>query len=358
MSKVGLVFGGRSVEHLVSVQSARAVSQGLEAAGHEVVPLGITEDGCWVSAEAARDALAGGRDALAATGGAIRKSLAPLLEADVDVLFPIVHGTFGEDGALQGLAEMLDLPYVGAGVAASAIAMDKILCKRQLEAAGIPVVEYWTVDAAVFAQDRAAALAELAGADMPLFIKPAVGGSSVGIKRVAEPAELEEAVAFALQFHDQILIERGVNGRELECAVLGHGAMEASVIGEIVPGRDFYDYEDKYLGDTATLIAPADLSEDKAGELREMATRAFAAIGGSGMARVDFFLEGERLYINEINTLPGFTRISMYPRLWGLSGLPLERLVDRLVQLALERHGERRRMDAAIRGFVEEITSR
>ncbi len=376
MAKVGLVFGGRSVEHLVSVQSARTVAQGLAAAGHEVVPLGIAEDGSWVTRARAEAALAGERSALppndtavepadastaggAAAAHSLRRSLAGLLEADIDVVFPIVHGTFGEDGTLQGLCEMLDVPYVGAGVAASAIAMDKLLCKRVLEASGIPVVEYAVVHGPAFERDPAGALAAVQGLAYPLFVKPSVGGSSVGIQRVAAARDLEAAVRHALGFHDVVVIERGVVGRELECAVLGYRTLEASVVGEIVPGRDFYDYEDKYLGDSAKLLAPAPLGDEVGAALREMATRAFAAIGGEGMARVDFFLEGEdRLYINEINTLPGFTRISMYPRLWGLTGLPLEQLTDRLVRLALERHDARRRYDGAVHGWVAEINAR
>jgi D-alanine-D-alanine ligase len=358
MAKVGLVFGGRSVEHLVSVQSARTIAHGLQQTGHQVVPLGIAEDGCFVSCDKASAALAGERASLPAEGLPIRTTLGPLLEAEVDVVFPTVHGTHGEDGTLQGLLEMLDLPYVGAGVAASAIAMDKLACKRALEAVGMDVVEYAEVRAAAFAADRAAALREARELPFPLFVKPSVGGSSVGILRVAEPADLEAAVSSALRFHPVVLIERGVQGRELECAVLGFRSLEASVIGEIVPGRDFYDYEDKYLSDGAKLIAPADLEATLSARLQEAATRAMLAIGGEGMARVDFFLEGERLFVNEINTLPGFTSISMYPRLWALSGRPLGPLVDELVSLALERHAARRSFDAEIRGFVAQIHGR
>jgi D-alanine-D-alanine ligase len=356
MAKVGLVFGGRSVEHLVSVVSARTVRDGLLAAGHQVVPLGVAEDGCWVAPALASQALDGELDALPPQGGSIRASLGPLLEADVEVIFPITHGTFGEDGTLQGLLEMLDLPYVGANVAASAVAMDKVLCKRQLEAAGIPVVEYEVIDAPRFAQDAPAAVAACAKLGFPAFVKPAVGGSSVGIRRAQDEAELADALAHALSFHDVALVERAVSGRELECAVLGRGALEASVVGEIVPGNDFYDYEDKYVTDGATLVAPAELEPATERDLKEMATRAFAAVGGDGMARVDFFLEGDKLFINEINTLPGFTAISMYPRLWGLSGLPLPKLCDRLVTLAQQRHSERARFDGAIRDWVAELS--
>lgn len=369
MAKVGLVFGGRSVEHLVSVQSARTVAEGLKQAGHDVIPLGVAEDGGWVAREKAEAALRGDVDALAPEGLPLRQTLHHLLNADVDVVFPIVHGTYGEDGTLQGLCEMLDLPYVGANVAASAIAMDKALAKAALVASGVPVVEHRLVTKAAFEQDPEAALRSVRELPCPVFVKPSVGGSSVGVRRVAEEAELSEAVAFALSFHDVVLVERGIKGRELECAVLGFGALSASCIGEIVAGRDFYDYEDKYISDGAKLIAPAELDETVAADLRKLAVDAFAAIGGDGMARVDFFLEeggslkergpgAHKLYVNEINTLPGFTRISMYPRLWGLSGLPLAELVDQLVQLAKRRHEARRGFDEAIRGFVDGINSR
>lgn len=359
MAKVGLIFGGRSVEHLVSIESARAIAQGLKEAGHEVVPLGIAEDGCFVPREVAEAALEQGQRPIAPRGEPIAETFRHFLASGVEVVFPIVHGTYGEDGTLQGLCEMLDLPYVGAGVATSAVAMDKALCKAQLESAGIPVVEYLRVPRRAFEADRQEALAGAARFGFPVFVKPSVGGSSVGIRRVERAEKLEEAVAFALTFHDVALIERGVKGRELEVSVLGLSDLEASVIGEIVPGRAFYDYEDKYLTDGAKLIAPAELDEKTATRIREAAVRAFAAIGGEGMARVDFFLaEDGALYVNEINTLPGFTRISMYPRLFGLSGLPLAELVDRLVTLAFERHRARRRFDDAIRSFVDEITAK
>lgn len=358
MARVGLVFGGRSVEHLVSVQSARTVASGLQAAGHDVVPLGIAEDGCWVDEETSRRALEGQVRSLAPAGPVRGMRLQSLLEASVDVVFPIVHGTFGEDGTLQGLCELLDIPYVGTGVAASAVAMDKLLCKRTLEAAGVPVVEYVAIHARDSESVVSGRLADLEPYGLPLFVKPSVGGSSVGVQRVVDRAELPGAVLRAMQFHDVVLVERGVRGRELECAVLGNRHIEASLLGEIVPGREFYDYEDKYLGDTAKLIAPAELPDAITQELRALAVRSFEAIGGEGMARVDFFLEGEKVYVNELNTLPGFTSISMYPRLWGLSGLALPQLIDRLVGLAVERHADRRSYDDAIRHWVRELDAR
>ncbi|HEX2251938.1 MAG TPA: D-alanine--D-alanine ligase family protein [Thermoanaerobaculia bacterium] len=356
MTRVGVVFGGRSVEHRVSVASARTVAQGLGQAGHEVVPLGIAQDGGWVERGAAAAVLEGRRDALEAVGEPVAPTLRHLTDDPPEVLFPIVHGTWGEDGTLQGLAEMLDLPYVGADVTTSAVAMDKIVAKRALEAAGVPVVEYAAARQEELAEDDTSLLALLDRFEPPFFVKPAVGGSSVGVRKVDRRDELAEAVRFALRFDDAVLVERGIRGRELECAVLGYRHLEASEIGEIVPGKDFYDYEDKYLGDTAKLIAPAELPAATASRLRELAVEAFRALGGTGMARVDFLLEGDdRPYVNEINTLPGFTRISMYPRLWALSGVPLPELVDRLVKIAQERHRDRRRLDEGIKEFLASL---
>ncbi|HTQ81095.1 MAG TPA: D-alanine--D-alanine ligase family protein [Thermoanaerobaculia bacterium] len=359
--KVGLIFGGRSVEHQVSITSARTVARGLAEAGHEVLPLGIAQDGCFIAVEAAAAVLANGRS-IEPVGEPVAPTLTHLTSAGAEVLFPIVHGTWGEDGTLQGLCEMLDLPYVGPGVTASALAMDKVLAKRVLKAAGVPVVEYETTTRAAFEADPGAFLARLEQLPLPLFVKPSVGGSSVGVKKVESRACQETSIRFALQFDDGVLVERGVSGRELECAVLGYGDLAASEIGEIVPGNEFYDYADKYLEDNAKLIAPAELPEAVAVRLKELAVRAFAAIGGVGMARVDFLYEEERgiegLYVNELNTLPGFTSISMYPRLWGLSGLPLPRLVGRLVDIAVERHGDRRRLDQGIKDWLAELDRR
>jgi D-alanine-D-alanine ligase len=285
-------------------------------------------------------------------------TLRHLLASGVEVVFPIVHGTWGEDGTFQGLCEMLDLPYVGCGVTACALAMDKVMAKRQLAAAGVPVVDFEAASRRDFEADPAAFLARCGRLPLPLFVKPSNGGSSVGVRKVADPADLAAAVRFALRFDDVVLVERGVLGRELECAVLGYRDIEASVVGEIVPGNDFYDYADKYLQDTAGLIAPAELPLGVADRLRATAVRAFATIGGTGLARVDFLLEGmspEGLFVNEINTLPGFTSISMYPHLWSLTGHPLPKLVDRLVQSALERHHDRRRLDDGIKDFLAEL---
>jgi D-alanine-D-alanine ligase len=353
MARIGVVFGGRSVEHRVSVVSARTVAAGLAEAGHQAVPLGVAEDGGWVDRATGARALAGELDALAPACRPVAETLVHLVTDPPDALFPIVHGTWGEDGTLQGLCEMLDLPYVGAGVTASAVAMDKVAAKRLLAAAALPVVDAEVVAAAGFADDPQGALTAAGRLPLPLFVKPAVGGSSVGVRKVKARGELAEAVRFALGFDDAVLVERGVAGRELECAVLGGHRLEASAVGEIVPGREFYDYEDKYLADDAGLLAPADLPAATAERVRRLAVEAFAALGGWGFARVDFFLDGDGgLWVNEINTLPGFTRISMFPRLWEISGLPLGPLVGRLVELAFERHRHRRRLDEGIRAWL------
>jgi D-alanine-D-alanine ligase len=358
MAHVGVVFGGRSVEHQVSIRSARTVVQGLRQAGHEVTPLGIAEDGCWIDAEASEAVIGRDLKEIPPVGVPIAPTLRHLLASGIEVAFPIVHGTWGEDGTMQGLFEMLDLAYVGPGVTASALAMDKVLAKRQFQAAGVPVVDFEAVSRTDFERDPAGCVARCERLPFPLFAKPSVGGSSVGVKKIESRHCVETSIRFALQFDEVVLVERGVKGRELECAVLGYRDLQASAVGEIVPSQDFYDYADKYLLDSAGLVAPADLPAGIADKLREYAVRAFASIGGVGLARVDFFLEGESedgLSVNEINTLPGFTSISMYPRLWALSGLPLPKLVDRLVQIALERHQDRRRLDEGIKAFLADL---
>jgi D-alanine-D-alanine ligase len=353
--RIGLVFGGRSVEHEVSVTSARTVRLALEQAGFEVVPLGIAPDGCWLSPADSAPALDGAVDALPAPGGPIPPTLRHLLDSGVEVVFPLVHGTWGEDGTLQGLCEMLGLAYVGAGVTASAIAMDKLQAKRLVAAAGVPVVEFRAVSRARFEAAPESFLREAAELPFPLFVKPSVGGSSVGVQKVRDAGGLEAAVRHALRFDDQVLVERGVAGRELEVGVLGFHQLEASRVGEIVPGAEFYDYADKYQSDAAQLIAPAEVSPQLEERVRQLAIDAFAAIGGWGMARVDFLVEGDSAFVNEINTVPGFTRISMYPRLWALTAVPPPQLVERLVEVARERHAERLGLDAGIKGFLDEL---
>ncbi|MEM9594816.1 MAG: D-alanine--D-alanine ligase family protein [Acidobacteriota bacterium] len=351
---VGVVFGGRSVEHKVSVVSARTVAAALDEAGYGVVPLGIAQDGCWVERGASERALSGEVDALSPVGGRPAASLRHLLEAPLDAVFPIVHGTWGEDGTLQGLFETLDLPYVGTGVASSAVCMDKALAKQVLSANSVPVVDYELVTRRQMA-DSEAVLERIRRLPLPIFVKPCVGGSSVGVVKVTAWEDLHSALDFALRFDDRLVVEQGIDGRELECAVLGYGELRASGIGEIVPGKDFYDYADKYLEDGAQLIHRADLPAERSEELRALAIRAFEATDGWGMARVDFLLGDAGLFVNEINTLPGFTAISMYPKLWEAEGLPPAALVDRLVEAALRRHRDRRRLDEGIKGWITEL---
>jgi D-alanine-D-alanine ligase len=353
---VGVVFGGRSVEHQVSILSARTVARGLAEAGHRVTALAIAPDGCWLDRAAAAAVLAGEERAIPPLGAPVAPTLDALLTSGAEVIFPIVHGSWGEDGTLQGLCEMLDLPYVGPGVTTSAVAMDKLYTKRLLAAAGVPVLPCEAVTRAELESSPRAVRDRLESLPLPLFVKPCRGGSSVGVKRVDNRACVETSLRFALRFDDAVLVERGVAGRELECAVLGYQQLEASAVGEIVPGGEFYDYADKYLNDNARLLAPAELPPATADRLRAMAVEAFAALGGAGLARVDFLLEGDdQLFVNEINTLPGFTAISMYPHLWEISGVPLPRLTDRLVEIAVARHRDRRRLDEAIKSWLADL---
>ena len=356
MARIGLVFGGRSVEHQVSIRSARTVAAALAEAGHEVWPLGIADDGCWLGRAPSQGALDGSVDQLPGTGERVAATLERLTTAEIDLVFPLVHGTWGEDGTLQGLCEMADLAYVGAGVAASAVAMDKILCKQVLERNGVPVVDYEAVTRQQFAADRPTQSRRAARLGFPQFVKPSVGGSSVGVSKVTSEDELDGALALALALDERALVERGIDGRELECSVLGYPELEASPVGEVRPGRDFYDYADKYLEDDAELLIPAALDRDVEARLRETAVAAYAAVGGAGMARVDFLLEeGGALYVNEINTLPGFTSISMYPKLWQAGGVSLPDLVNRLVAEGFARHRSRQGMDRQIKEFLAEL---
>jgi len=259
----------------------------------------------------------------------------PGAHPDIDVVFPVLHGTFGEDGTVQGLLELADLPYVGAGVLASSLSMDKEMMKRVCQQIGLPVVEYVTQTRGCM--DTAEITSRL---PFPVFVKPANLGSSVGISKARDRAELEKALALAAQYDRKIIVERGINGREFECSVLGNERPEASLACEVMPSRDFYDYEDKYLLDQAKFELPAKLEPEQMTELRRLAVECYRAVECEGMARVDFLLEGAtgQLYINEINTIPGFTSISMYPKMWEKTGLPYPKLIDRLIELALERH--------------------
>jgi D-alanine-D-alanine ligase len=316
--RVAVIYGGRSGEHEISIRSAQSVIEGLDPARYEIIRYFIDKQGKWSP-----------RPILPEPGA----------HPEIDVVFPVLHGSFGEDGTVQGLLELADLPYVGAGVLGSSVSMDKVMMKRVCLERVLPIVDYVTVTREN--QDVAEACRRL---PFPMFVKPANLGSSVGISKAHNLEELKAAVAFAAQYDRKIVVERGIAGRELECAVLGNEEPAASLPCEILPSREFYDYEDKYLLDRAATRLPADLPADKTGELRRLAIECYRAVECEGMARVDFFLETatDRLYINELNTIPGFTSISMYPKMWEYSGIPFSALLDRLIELALNRHRKKK----------------
>jgi D-alanine-D-alanine ligase len=384
--RVGIIFGGRSGEHEVSLRSAASVLAAIDRKKYEVVPIGIAKSGHWLLGDEARHMLDSGTNATAGGGSALKtraahlsallptahpagllhvpanapKEQAQAQALGVDVLVPVLHGTFGEDGTIQGLFELAGKAYVGSGVLGSAAGMDKDVMKRLFAAAGLPIVEHVTLLRSAWQKSPRKAIAEIeATLRYPLFVKPANLGSSVGISKVHDRSELAPAIVLAASYDRKIIIEQGVGGkatktrpgeraRELEVAVLGNDDPRASVVGEIVPAKEFYDYEAKYESDGSIPIIPARLSKAQAKEIREMAIAAFHACDCSGLARVDFLLEPEsrggkpgRLYLNEINTMPGFTSISMYPKLWQASGLKYSDLIDRLIELAMERRAER-----------------
>jgi D-alanine-D-alanine ligase len=344
-TRVLLLFGGRSAEHDVSRVTAVAVARALDPERYEVVPVAITTDGRWLLADSAQRAIAAGPAALP-SAFEVDGEVAPAVGAlAVDVVLPLLHGPYGEDGTVQGLLELADLPYVGSGVVGSAVAMDKIMMKRAFAAEGLP---YARTIAFRDGHDRHA-LVEQVEAELgyPCFVKPANLGSSVGVSKAHDRAELDDALALALAYDEWIVVEEAVAGREIELAVLGDDPPAVSVAGEIVPGAEFYSYADKYEADDAQLLVPAPLTDAQLAEAQELAYRAFEACRCEAMARVDLFLteDAERgaggFLVNEVNTIPGFTPISMYPRLWEATGVPYSELLDRLVELALARHARR-----------------
>jgi D-alanine-D-alanine ligase len=347
--RVMVIFGGRSGEHEVSLASARAIMDALREGGrHELVPVGITREGAWVYAGDPMRKLKDRSDARtgnqALAGDAVRASdrLPPNLFDEVDVVFPVLHGPFGEDGTVQGMLELLGVPYVGSGVLASAAAMDKVTMKKVFAYHGLPQVSWLGLTRKEWQGDRARWTGEVeASLGYPCFVKPSNLGSSVGINRADNAEELASAMDAAAELDRRIIVEEGVDAREIEVAVLGNEGPEASAPGEIVVSRPgFYDYEAKYTEGRMELVSPADVPGDVATEIGRVARTAYTAIDAAGMARVDFFLERGtgRLLLNEINTIPGFTPTSVYPKLWSASGLPYAKLLDRLIDLALERH--------------------
>jgi D-alanine-D-alanine ligase len=352
MLRVALIFGGRSAEHEVSLQSAAFVARMLTASGHEVIPVGISRAGHWKQPANLAAALAQGIEQ--AEGWPVHLVMDPERPGlahpaggfqPVDFAFPIMHGTFAEDGTMQGLLELAGLPYAGAGVAASAVGMDKELMKAVFAAAGLPQTDHLVL------RDEAAtgtgAVAEVESRlPYPVFVKPANLGSSVGMTKAHDRAELGPALALAAAYDRKTIVERAVDGRELECAVLGNGAPRASVAGEVLPVNEFYDYESKYTEGMMSFVIPADITAEQQAQAAKLATDAFAAIDCCGYARCDFFLErgSGRLLVNEINTIPGMTAMSGFPRLWAASGTDNEALIAEIVALGLERHRWRERL--------------
>jgi len=316
--RVAVIYGGRSGEHEISIRSAESILAGLDPARYEVSKYFIDKAGKWSPRPILPE---------------------PDAHPEIDVVFPVLHGTFGEDGTVQGLLELAGLPYVGAAVLASAVSMDKEMMKRICIERGVPVVEY-----VVMRRDALDPGAVTERFAFPVFVKPANLGSSVGISKVHALDELEPALRLAAEFDRKIIVERAIMGRELECAVLGNDDPVASLPCEILPSKEFYDYEDKYLLDRAQFRLPAEIGAGATAELRRLAVEGYRAVGCEGMARVDFLLESAsgKLYLNEINTIPGFTSISMYPKMWEHSGIPFRALLDRLIELALARHAARK----------------
>jgi D-alanine-D-alanine ligase len=345
-----VVFGGRSGEHEVSLASARAISEALGRSGrHEVVPVGITREGRWISSgepmrelESRSGSLPDGSGPETSGPPASAAEKLPAGLGSVDVVFPVLHGPYGEDGTIQGMLELAGIPYVGSGVLGSAAGMDKPTMKKIFAHHGLPQVGWVAFTRKQWEEDREGRKEEIEGLGYPCFVKPANLGSSVGIRKAEDARELGEAVDEAARHDRRIIVEEGIDAREIEVSVLGNEAPDVSVPGEIViKNNDFYDYEAKYVEGGMELVAPAPIPDETAREIRRIARAAFEAIDAAGMARVDFFLERgtDRLLLNEINTIPGFTPTSVYAELWATSGLPYEELLDRLVQLALERHG-------------------
>lgn len=353
--RVGVLFGGRSGEHEVSLASAASVIRGLDPQKYEAVPIGITKEGHWLIGAGAQKMLpevlkAGQRVVMSADP---TESALIALDGSAgaggkkpDVIFPVIHGTFGEDGTMQGLLELAGLPFVGAGVLGSAIGMDKDVAKKLMQVAGIPVVPWIAVQRANWERNpKEIRRAVEKKFKYPVFVKPATLGSSVGMTKVHSRAELGPALDLAAEFAMKILVERAVSAREIEVSVLGNHDPKASIPGEIVPHREFYDYTAKYLEDGTQLLIPAKLKKSEIAKVRAMAVTAFRALELSGMARVDFFIakRGGKIFLNEVNTIPGFTSISMYPKLWEADGIPFQALISKLIELALEQHAEKAR---------------
>ena len=349
-----MIYGGRSGEHEVSIASAASIFKHLDRSRYDAVPIRIEKDGRWALTSKEPTAISAA-EVLKQTDTEALQTVEPTTAVSgsgIDVVFPVLHGTYGEDGTIQGLLELANVPYVGCGVLGSAAGMDKAVMKKLFSASGLPVGPYivalrheWDRDASSIRQRVADALG------YPVFVKPANLGSSVGISKAKSDGDFDSAMALALQFDRKIVIEAAVpNAREIECAVLGNDDPEASVPGEVIPSREFYDYEAKYLNDNSKTIIPAPLNPAETAEIRRLSIDAFKAVECAGMARVDFLLSRDTggLFVNEVNTIPGFTTISMYPKMWEASGLPYPELLDRLIQLALERHRDKQQLRTSV----------
>ena len=352
--RVGVIFGGRSGEHEVSIASAASIFKHLDRTLYEPVPIRIEKDGRWALTSRVPTAISAA-DVLKETGTEALQVVEPtaaVSRSGVDVVFPVLHGTYGEDGTVQGLLELANVPYVGCGVLASAAGMDKAVMKKLFIHHGLPVGPFVVALSHEWERDPDAITGRVRGElKYPVFVKPANLGSSVGISKAKSDGEFAQAMAVALEFDRKVVIEAAVpNAREIECAVLGNDDPEASLPGEVIPSREFYDYEAKYLDDSSQTLIPAPLDERQTAEIRRLSIDAFRAVECSGMARVDFLLSRETgaLFVNEVNTIPGFTTISMYPKMWEATGLPYPRLLERLIQLAIERHDEKQRLRTSV----------
>jgi D-alanine-D-alanine ligase len=351
-----LLFGGRSPEHDVSILSARSVADAAPKPRIEMIPICIAKDGRFIAPERSARILEGSESS--ASGDSDFSFETWVRGNEIDIVFPLIHGIGGEDGALQGYLEMLQLPYVGSGVTASAVSMDKAHMKFAFAAAKLPMVEWVQVLESDWSNERERVLRAVNNAlRLPYFVKPANSGSSIGVTKVKDDADLAAAIESAFRFDDKVLVERGIDAREIEVSVLGNDDPQASVVGEIVTGREFYDYTDKYIEDRSSLIIPAKLPKEKSEDVRRFAITAFRAVGARGFSRVDFFLERgtNKLFVNEINTIPGFTNISMYPKLWEATELKYPRLIEKLIDLGLERAKSRAARGEKMMAFFSEV---
>ncbi len=358
-TKIALLFGGRSAEHEVSLRSARSIFEALDRDKYHVIPVLITMEGSWYVRPEELSSFESGAepDEKSQLMASADPALAGLLRPNssggydlmqVDIVFPVLHGTFGEDGTVQGLLELANLPYVGCGVLASSVGMDKVVMKAAFRDMGLEVGPFFWFLRSEWKKDPGKIMKRLRSSCFPVFVKPANLGSSVGISRVTGPSGFRHAVDIAASYDRKIVVEDGINGRELEVSVLGNDEPIASLPGEVISHAEFYDYEEKYLQDTAELKIPAELPQDIIEAARNVAITAFRAVDGSGLARVDLFLtEQNKIVVNEINTMPGFTSISMYPKLWEATGLSYPRLLERLLELALERHQDKQEIRTA-----------